>query len=107
MSTYTHKRGAAFSHLLTIPAEFADGHFVGWTVDSDVRTAQGTKVADLVCEWVDPAATRYLRITCLDTTAWPLSTLYTDVRFIRTSDGFPLITTTAIFPVVAAITQTD
>lgn len=93
--TYTHKRGDSFDLLVTIPAQFADGYFVGHTVASQIRQSDGTKVADLDCAWGDALTTRALRLTCLVTTAWPTGPALFDVQFTRTSDGFVFSSTTA------------
>lgn len=94
-NTYTHKRGDSFDLLVTIPAQFPDGYFVGHTVASQIRQPDGTKVADLDCAWVDALTTRALRLTCLVTTAWPTGPALFDVQFTRTADGFVLSSSTA------------
>lgn len=94
-NTYTHKRGDSFDLLVTIPAQFPDGYFVGHAVASQIRQPDGTKVADLDCAWVDALTTRALRLTCLVTTAWPIGPALFDVQFTRTADGFVLSSSTA------------
>lgn len=103
--TYTHKRGDSFDLLVTIPAQFADGYFVGHTVASQIRQPDGTKVADLDCAWVDALTTRALRLTCLVTTAWPTGPAQFDVQFKRTSDNFVLSSTTAQILIAPDITR--
>lgn len=93
--TYTHKRGDSFDLLATIPAAWPDGYFADHTVAAQMRVlGAGTKIADLTAAWVDPLTTRTLRLTSLNTTAWPLCAAFFDVQFTRTSDGFVTSTTT-------------
>lgn len=101
---YTHKRGASFDVLVTIPAQFADGYFADYAPTSQVRTNDDTLVAELTCAWVDPVTTRALRLTCLDTSAWPVGAALFDVRFKR-SDGHVIPSSTAQLIVVKNITQ--
>ena len=99
MSTpYVHKRGASFVQRVAISADFADGYFVGWTPTSRL-TLGNTTVADFTVEWVDPVTTRELRLSCKDTSAWPIGSPGFDIRFVRDSDGFVIMTKTFIFPV--------
>lgn len=102
---YTHKRGASFDVLVTIPTQFADGYFADYTPTSQVRTNDGTLVASLTCAWVDAVTTRALRLTCLDTSAWPVGNALFDVRFKRASDGHVIPSSTAQLIVVKNITQ--
>lgn len=101
----THKRGASFDVLVTIPAQFADGYFADYDPASQVRTPDGTLVADLTCAWVDAITTRALRLTCIDTGAWPVGAAQFDVRFKRSSDGHVIPSSTAQLIVVKNITQ--
>lgn len=103
-----HKAGASYARLLTIPAEFADGYFVGWTPKSQIRNTDGTLVAECTCTWLDAATTRHLQLVVVDTSAWPVGALVqTDVEFTRISDGFVLPTTTATLRVVRKVTDDD
>lgn len=104
-TTHTHKRGASFDVLVTIPAQFADGYFADYTPTSQVRQLDDTLVADLTCAWVDPVTTRALRLTCLDTTAWPVGSALFDVRFERTSDGSVIASNSAQLIVVKSVTR--
>ena len=105
---YTHKRGDSLDLVVTIPARFADGYFADFDVASQVRTQEGgTKVADLVCEWLDPLTTRSLRLKCINTTTWPTGSAKFDVQFKRTSDGFTLSTTTEQMFIVEDVTRDD
>lgn len=103
----THKRGDSFDRVGAMPAQFADGYFVGWTVASQIRTASGTLVADLVCTWLDNATTRDLRLTKIDTTAWPAGEAKIDVQFKRTSDGFTFSSETETLWIVGDVTHDD
>ncbi len=103
--TYTHKRGDSFDLLVTIPARFADGYFADYTVASQLRTADGTLIADLACTWVDAATTRALRLEVLETQAWPVGAAQFDVEFTRTADGFKVSSTTAQILIVADVTR--
>ena len=101
-----HKRGDSFDYTATIPGDFADGYFVGWTVTSQVRNAKtGTLVAELSAAWTDPAKTRALRLLALDTSTWALAPMKFDVRLRRDSDGYTLSTSTVLFNLVEGVTQ--
>jgi hypothetical protein len=105
MSLPDHIRGASFTRLMEIPEAFGDGYFVGWTVSSQVREPGGKLVGVLVCEWLNPATTRHLKLRQVDTTAWPAGELDCDVKFVRTADGEVIKSTTARFTVGAGETQ--
>lgn len=100
-----HKRGDSFHRLASIPESFADGYFLGWTVSSQIRTKPGKLVAELTCEWVDPATTRTLSLKALDTKAWAVGAVEMDIQFTRSSDGFVLSTSTISFEIVKDITR--
>lgn len=100
------KRGDSFDFINTIPEAFADGHFVGWTVSSEVRNpADGSLVASLEASWVNPATTRQLRLLKIDTKAWPIATLEFDVQFVRSVDGYTLSTATSKIKVTKDCTE--
>jgi hypothetical protein len=101
----THKRGDSFSRLITLPVSIADGHFVGWDMVSQVRNSTGGLLASLTCEWVDPDLTREIRLTCIDTTSWPLGPASLDVQFTRVSDGWVTSTSTYDFEVTHDVTK--
>jgi hypothetical protein len=100
------KRGDSFDYGVEIPDEFADGHFVGWTVASQLRkpNSQATLIATLETSWANPATTRTLRLLKIDTTEWPLGEAEFDVQFTRTSDGYRLSTETATVVVIKDVT---
>lgn len=100
-----HKAGDSFERMLTIPAEFADGFFAGWTAKSEIRDQAGHLVASCDCDWLDPATTRHLSLTVMDTKAWKPGLVEIDVQFTRTADSKVMSTTTATFTVVKDVTQ--
>lgn len=100
------KRGDSFDRLTNIPDTFADGHFVGWTVTAQVRTAKyGKLLADLVCAWADPVTTRILSVKCLDTTSWVVGPAEMDIQFVRNDDGYTISTATLQFDIVRDVTR--
>lgn len=101
----THKRGDSFDRVGEMPAFFPDGYFVGWTVASQIRTAEGVKVADMECTWLDDVTTRYLRLTKIDTTAWSVGEAKIDVEFKRTADGFKFSSATETLWIIGDVTQ--
>lgn len=104
---YAHKKGDSLDLVVTIPARFADGYFAGYEIASQVRTMAGIKVSDLGCAWLDAATTRSMRLSCLDTTGWPVGAAKFDVQFKRVSDGFVLSSTTAPMHILDDVTRTD
>lgn len=100
------KRGDSFDYGVAIPSEFSDGHFVGWTVASQLRrnNTQGSLIATFETSWDNPATTRMLRLLKIDTTGWPLGSAIFDVQFTRVSDGYRLSTETAEVIVVKDVT---
>lgn len=85
------KSGELFDQSLVIPADFADGFFLGSQLFGAVCDASGVKVADLACTWVDAVTTREIRMLC-NTDAWPLGRLFSDVLIVRdASPGFEAI----------------
>lgn len=98
-----HKLGDSFVRSFVIPAAFADGYFVGWTVKSQIRSV-GQLVDDVVTSWLDPATTRHMLLTVTDTTSWKPGLAEIDVQFKRTSDGFVMSTTTAQFVIISDVT---
>lgn len=98
------KRGASFHVLIRIPSAFPDGHFVGWTLQSQARTEEDELLADLEASWEDPLTTRVLVLKCLDTNAWIVGPAQFDVK-LTAPDGFVLPTDTAIFYVLRGATH--
>ena len=94
-----HKRGDGFIRTLVMPNDLADGHFVGYTVDSQLRNGRDALIATFAAAWVDPLTTRHLTLTCADTTTWPTERLRYDVQFTRTSDAFPISTETVFIQI--------
>lgn len=104
-TTVEHKRGVTFEQIVTIPADFADAYFVAWTPSAQIRSKADALISSAVCAWVNPTTTRELRLTVLDTTAWPIEALEFDVAFRRNSDGFVMKTETARLAVSKDITR--
>ena len=77
-----HKAGDSFERLLTIPPEFADGFFVGWTAKSEIRNEAGHLVAACTCDWLNPVTTRHLSLTVIDTKGWKPGLVEIDVFFL-------------------------
>ena len=96
----THKRGDTFSVLLAMPSDSVDGYFLDFDVACQVRDLKGILLSTAVCEWVDPATTRVLRVTVQDTQEWPIARIFTDVEFTRISDGWRTSTSTISILVV-------
>ena len=106
MTSIPHKRGDTFDQLLLVPEVFADGYWIGWSVTSQIRTARGKLIGDLVVSWADPAeTTRILRLFSDDTTRWPVGDLEVDVQFVRDSDGLKRSTETVVVSVLRDVTQ--
>lgn len=103
-SKFGIKRGASFDLTVRIPSRFADGHFAGWTLDSQVRDAKGGLIATLAATWVDPAAARFIRLVALDTRAWPVGEAQFDIVF-ESPAGFRWPSSTAVFSVVRGPTS--
>jgi hypothetical protein len=93
--TVRHKRGVTFEQIVTIPAEFADAYFSGWTPKCEIRNRADQLVATATCTWVDPATTRELKLRVADTDDWPIDSLEFDIAFSRNIDGHTLKTDTA------------
>jgi len=102
-SKFSIKRGASFDLTVRIPSRFADGHFAGWALESQVRDAKGGLIATLAATWVDPVPARYIRLVALDTRAWPLGDAQFDI-VLRSPGGFRWPTSTATFAVVRGVT---
>ena len=98
------KRGASFDLTVRIPSRFADGHFAGWALHSQVRTPKGGLIAALLAEWVDPVSARHVHLQCLDTRGWPVGEAQFDVVFVSPS-GFRWPSSTATFSVVQGATD--
>jgi len=99
--------GDSFDQIAPIGDAFSPGSFVtGVTVKSQIRTGKYNKfISDLVCSWVDPDTTKYLRLFCIDTTAWPLGDATVDVQFVRDIDGYVFSSSAIPFTIVKDITS--
>ncbi len=98
----THIRGDSFDKVMVLPSDFEDGHFIGWTVSSQVRVkGTGILIADLVCAWIGVQAnTRSMSLSAIDTSSWPVGQAEFSVSFTRTADGFTQ--STSAFPLTIA-----
>lgn len=80
---FPFKRGSTFQLTLVVPAEYPNGHFTAYRLRSQLRryrhTGQDGLIATLICNWVDPIATRELAISANDTADWPLGPAELDV----------------------------
>lgn len=101
------KHGDTFEQVVPISDAFSDGSFSdGVTITSQIRTGKYNKlIDDLVCSWVDPDTTRFLRLYKTDTTAWPLGDAAVDIQFINQADGRIFSSETILFSIVKDITS--
>lgn len=85
VSPIKFKRGSSFSISLNIPSSIANGSFYGWTTKAQIRKKDNDLpnglIADLICRWVDPNATRTLIIENNSTDEWPICDAEFDVLF--------------------------
>lgn len=95
--TFSHKRGDGFDIALQLPANFIDGHFSGWTLTAQVRTAADALVSTLECAWADAVTTRVIRCTQANTADWPVAPLYLDVQFTKMGELTLSTATVTIF----------
>lgn len=112
-----HKRGDSFDYVVTIPATFEDGYFVGWDVSAQLRKAPsgplaklareepGELIASLDATWADPATTRTLHLLKIDTDTWPMGAAELDIQFRRQSDGYKTSTRTVELQIVRDVTS--
>ena len=101
----TVKRGDTFDQLVSLPDTFADGYFVDWTITSQIRTSQYSRlVAEFSPTWLDPVTTRVVKLFMLDTQSWPIGTLQLDIQFTRNSDSYVISTQTLDVTVTKDIT---
>ena len=97
-------RGASLDIAVRIPDGFADGYFAGWVPTSQLRTYADVLIATLDAQWVDAAATRYIRLRAADTSGWPTGPAQFDVR-LTSPAGARLHTTTATLPITKGVTR--
>ena len=102
-----HKQGDTFDYLINIPSTFANGHFVGWDVTAQLRSASmsGKLIAQFDVAWVDAVTTRTLRISKMVTSDWPIGNAEFDVQFKRVSDGYVLSTASMELEILKDITK--
>lgn len=75
-------RGVSFALIVNIPARYPDATFAGYVPHAQLRRTNGALIAELQAAWLDAGTTRQLRITCADTSAWPVGTHIFDVRIV-------------------------
>lgn len=97
-------RGATLDIAVRIPDGFADGYFAGWVPTAQLRTYADALIATLDAQWVDAAATRYIRLRAADTSAWPIGPARFDVR-LTAPDGYKLQSTLATMQITMGATQ--
>lgn len=97
-------RGATLDIAMRIPDGFADGYFAGWVPTSQLRTHADVLIATLDAQWVDAAATRYIRLRAADTSGWPPGPAQFDVR-LTSPAGVRLQTTTATLQITKGVTR--
>lgn len=100
MASTTLKRGDTFERILALPDDIADGYFVGWNIDSEVRKESGGLVDTLVATWLDEPTRKTIKLFKLDTSGWPTGRLFFDVQFTRISDDYVRSTETVTLNVV-------
>jgi len=104
LASISIKRGDSLSELINLPATFGDGYFASWTLSSQIRTSRYlTFIADLSPEWLDPATTRTVRISHLDTTAWPVGDASIDIQ-LTSPLGVVISTSTISVNIIQDIT---
>ena len=97
-------RGATLDMLARIPIAFADGYFAGWVPTAQLRTYADVLIATLDAQWVDAAATRYIRLRAADTSGWPPGPAQFDVR-LTSPAGVRLQTKKATLPITKGVTR--
>lgn len=101
-----HKRGDTLDLLAAIPDIYPDGYFVGWTVTAQIRTDKyDYLLADIICEWADPALTRILHLRTSDTGGWDIGPAEMDIQFTRDVDGYTVSSGTIFMAIVADVTR--
>lgn len=79
---YEHKRGDTFNFGLYVKATINDAvqvDLTGWTGKSQIRQANGSKIADLTFAW-DDASVAAARLSATGTSAWPVGDALLDVE---------------------------
>ena len=96
--------GATLDIAVRIADGFADGYFAGWVPTSQLRTYADVLIATLDAQWVDAAATRYIRLRATDTSGWPQGPAQFDVR-LTSPAGVRLQTKKATLPITKGVTR--
>lgn len=107
MSGLEFKRGDTM--LLTGVAPRQSGGYAGWSLFSQVRKwgpeqVPGELIADLVCEWTDPAEGRMTMASNGPTINWPLGPAVFDLRYVS-PDGSRTTTRYIKFEIIEPSTR--
>ena len=97
---HQHKRGQSLELSGLIPTDYQDNYFTGWDITSEVRNNNGELVGTLDCTF----NFRTLTIRAIDTDDWELGRLSLDVKMVRPSDSFTLITPTIYIELIDRVT---
>jgi hypothetical protein len=77
----TLKQGVTFDCALVMPAVYPDGFFLGWTLQSEIRTTAQKLIQTLTATWIAPASTtRNIRLLSNTTAMWPVGIHEFDAR---------------------------
>lgn len=103
------KRGSTFTFLLELPPAIEDGHFVNWTLKSQIRRMENATpdgfIANLAATWEDPVATtRVIKVHATDTQDWPLGIAEVDIVF-TSPVGVKVSSGTLYFDIQRSVTE--
>jgi len=100
IQSVTVKRGATFSYagLVNLPGDFV------WSANSNIRDRTGAVIQTLDVTLAEPLPDSdqwriLLTATPEDTLAWPIGTLYWDIRYINEFDSVIISPTISVFVV--------
>jgi hypothetical protein len=97
-----HRQGDSWAYVGTASVKSVDGDIVdvaGWGISSQLKKHNGDVVADINTAWISTAEQTFSH-NYLDTTTWPLGTLYFNIKL--TSPGGEVISST---PAAVTITK--
>ena len=102
----TLKQGITFDCVLVMPAIYPDGYFLGWTLQSQIRTTAQKLIQTLTATWIDPTtATRNLRLFSNATTNWPVGIHDFDAKLTSSTGELVVVTETQQIEVRWSATQ--
>ncbi len=101
-------RGDTFAFVCPSAGIVVDGvavdDYTGWTGASQIRSSNGTLIADLTFTWIDLSTGQFTIIYAGSTQDWGVGEIYIDVEF--TSPGGTIVSTRkAVFSVVGDVTR--